>query len=154
LNRLANLMPGLFGKHSDDHSDVEEESWADKQRSAPKHGPYGPGGSRVVKFATAGQQRRAQERWTRAAARKANRRYRKQWVANEEAFQRLLSQVGLLQRRPESALAPGVERVLIERYGSVDDARAYLASLIEEREANAAARRRQSSSEYKASVTA
>lgn len=141
MNRLANLLPGLYGdRATNDAIEEFEESWQDKQRRAPKHGPYGVGGSRVVKFVTAGQQRRAQERWTKTRSRKANKAYRRQWIANENAFQTLLSQVGLLERRPDSALVPGVERVLVERYGSVEEARTHLAGLIQERIDNARGR--------------
>lgn len=145
MNRLANLMPNLFGKQDvDPDAPLTDEELAElkreRHRHAPKHGPYGVGGSRVVKFMSSGQQRRAQERWTKTRSRKANKAYRRQWMANEAAFQRLLSQVGLLERRPDSALVPGVERVLIERYGSVEEARTHLASLIQERMANNARR--------------
>lgn len=132
---LTPFLKNLGKQDVDFDAPLTEEELAElkreRHRHAPKHGPQ------KVRWITAGQQRRAAARWEKTRARKANRRFRRQWMANEAAFNRLLSQIGLLERTPESGLAKGVEKVLVERYGSVEAAREHLGVLIQERVAAA-----------------
>jgi hypothetical protein len=130
LLNLRQFAPGLFktGAQNDEDVEAEELSRFEYHRlHAPKHGPV------KARWTTAGQMRRAHERSAAAQRRKTNKRFRKQWVQNEQAFFRLLSQVQLIDTRPESALVPGVERVLTQRYGSVEAAREHLNTLVSER---------------------
>jgi hypothetical protein len=136
---LRKFAPKLFQSDAEDRPLTPEElreARLEKQHNAPKHGPYGPGGSHSVRWLTNGQIRRMHERGVKAQQRKARKRFRRQWMANEAAFHTLRSQLDLLAKRPESALAPGVIKVLEERYGSVEEARAYLQTLQAERIAN------------------
>jgi hypothetical protein len=129
LLNLRQFAPGLFkGQQSDESVEADELSpFEYHQRHAPKHGP-----SRA-RWLTSGQMRRMHERSAAAQRRKTNKRFRKQWVENEQAFFRLHGQVQLLDNRPTSPLVPGVERVLTQRYGSVEAAREHLDGLLRER---------------------
>jgi hypothetical protein len=126
---LRQFAPGLFKGTQDEESAADDElsPFEYHQRHAPKHGPVKP------RFLSNGQLRRMHERGVKAQRRKTNKRFRKQWVENEQAFFRLHGQVQLLDQRPTSPLVPGVERVLEERYGSVDAAREHLQGLLRER---------------------
>lgn len=138
---LRRFAPKLFENNEEEREltpEEEREARLEKQRNAPKHGPYGIGGARSVRWLTNGQVRRIQERGAKAQQRKSRRRFRRDWMANEAAYHTLRSQVELLEKRPDSALVPGVTKVLEERYGSVDEARIYLQTLQAERIANAA----------------
>lgn len=136
---FTRMMPNYFKERQAvdeiDDTPLTEEELAEIKRERHKHAPkHGPVRARWI---TTGQQRRAQTRWADTRSRKANLRYRKAWMANEAAFQRLRSQLDLLVDRPDSALVPGVVRVLEQNYGSVDAAREHFANLVAERAANA-----------------
>jgi hypothetical protein len=131
---FTRLMPNYFKSDAvDDGSPLTDEELAEIKRERHKHAPkHGP---QRVRWITAGQQRRQAMRDALAQQRKANRRYRRQWMANEAAFQTLLSQVRLVDdpERGSSPLADGVRRHLDRAYGSVDEAREHLAVLVQER---------------------
>jgi hypothetical protein len=133
---LSAFLPGLK-RGTRTATDDELSPFEYHQRHAPKHGPV------KARFITAGQQRRAWVRGQKAANRKANKRYRRQWMANEAAFHTLRSQLALIVERPDSALVPGVVRVLEQRYGSVEEAVEHYTKLADERiQAAKAARER------------
>lgn len=130
---LSRFLPGLSGATERNALKPDEEltPFEYHKRYAPKHGPA------RFRYVTAGQQRRATTRAQNAYTRKANKRFRRQWMANEAAFHTLRSQLALIVDRPNSALVPGVVRVLEQRYGSIEDAVEHYKSLAAERMARA-----------------
>lgn len=100
--------------------------------------PHGPQRFRTV---TNGQIRRAQVRRDATQRRKANRRYRHDWMINERAFTTLRMQLVVVGRLEQSyyqlepALVANATRRLEEVYGSVDKAYDYFLALAAERAA-------------------
>lgn len=85
---ISRFLPGLV---NDDDTELtaEEKSQAEKAAriaASPKHGPRG------VRYLSNGQYRRALTRGQRAEARKATKRHRRAWIANEQALARLQGQ--------------------------------------------------------------
>jgi hypothetical protein len=129
---IASRYFGL-GKTDGDVPELTEEEEAAARREyhrlhAPKHGPV------RARWTTSGQQRRALARHQAAQARKANKRHRRTWIANEAAFQTLLAQILVVDRQVGSeALQDNTVNALEAKYGSYAAAREHLATLVSER---------------------
>lgn len=103
--------------------------------------PHGPQRSRTV---TNGQARRLQARRAASQKRKTNRRFRRDWMRNERAFNTLRSQllvvVGTFDRGTydfPADLVDNVTRHLGEVYGSVEAAEGHFEALSAERRRSA-----------------
>lgn len=123
---IANFLPGLRDNHA-------EELVTDDAKVNPF--PHGP---QRFKTVTNGQWRRRQARSKTAQTRKANRRFRRQWMKNERAFNTLGQQWKVATAEPGRFPTPMVDTVrrhLEQAYGSVEQAGAHYASLATERAA-------------------
>lgn len=127
---IGNTLSRTLGK------DASVDLAADEKPRNPF--PHGPQRFRTV---TNGQIRRAQARHAASQDRKVNRRYRRQWMANERALSTLRGQlvaVGKLDTGyyvMEPALARNAQGRLEEAYGSVDKAYEHFLNLLAERAA-------------------
>lgn len=111
-----------------------DELAADEKATNPF--PHGPQRFRSV---TNGQIRRLQARRAAAQKRKTNKRFRREWMRNERAFNALRSQLVVVGAIPsshyaEDALMENVERHLEAAYGSVEAAEDYYGALVAERQ--------------------
>lgn len=119
---ITQFLPGLRGEDVEPLSD-EEVRQLDKEArraAAPKHGP------RPVRYMTNGQVRRAKARADKAQVRKANRRFRRQWLADQQAIANVKGMLAVTA--PESRLTAdhplriNAERGLERNFGGeVDD---------------------------------
>lgn len=124
---IANFLPGLR-----DNSTAELVADEEKKVNPFPHGPQ------RFKAATAGQWRRHQARSAASQRRKANQRFRREWMRNERAFNTLQQQWTVVTAEAGRFPAPMVDNVrrhLEEVYGSVEQAGAYLVNLSVERAA-------------------
>lgn len=126
-----NLFPNLrLGSATGPDDDAEEA----RRKAGYEAGRLGP---RRFTSPTNGQLRRAAQRRSAAEKRKANRRYRRQWIAAQHAFAGLHGQVmvalGIVDATP--ALKRNVTLELIRTYGSLEAAIKFHDELAAERSA-------------------
>ena len=132
MQNVFDLMPNFKSTEDDDE--------------VVQHDPRGVKslGPRPVKYMTSGQVRRAQARAQATAARKANKRYRRSWMKNEQAFATLRGQLEVVAHLPEThGMRVIVERHLIKAYGSVEAAAKHFEAIVEDRMRAAVAARQQ-----------
>lgn len=130
---LMRFMPN-WRRHDADDTPAEE-----RRNDAPKHGP------RKVRYFTNGQMRRMVVRQQKAQTRKANRRFRRQWMANQQAVANLRGQLQVVGAIPfydpdvvvsqDAPLHKACVKVLVERYGGVAEALEHYQAIEAERAA-------------------
>lgn len=121
--------------------DVEEERTPDNAEKRRQAHLFGLRGGRAV---TSGQIRRAQKRAQATQSRKATKRHRRSWMANEQAVARLRGQLvtvaaikgdgGKYLVGQSPALMKNAHEQLERAYGSVDMALEHYESIMAERQ--------------------
>jgi len=131
-----NFMPSIFGPSKAADAELIEsfdpENATDEERAAyrkaiarrnrdqaPKHGP-----SRV-RYLTTGQQRRRMVRDSKSEHRKANSRYRRDWMNQTQALANLRGQIaqleGLAVGKEVTPLALNAASGLVRQFGTYED---------------------------------
>ena len=110
-----NLMPNY--RRASQPVVTDEES---KPKGRPSQGPSKP------RYLTSGQIRRADAREQATAQRKANKRYRRQWMANQAALARLRGQVAVVDNHLGSPeLQANALTGILNKFDTLEDARAH-----------------------------
>lgn len=128
---LSRLMP-RFGKSADSDFTEEELDQQDADAKKAKLARTPKNGPRPVVWMTNGQYRRMVVRDKKAQQRKANSRYRRQWMRNQVAIAALRGQLSIVKSPTghPAALVANAEKHLELVYGGVDEAQAHYDTVI------------------------